>query len=252
MDNAVDALIMAFSMLVFVIAIMASMYMFNQVAVTSEVLLYVADKTNYFENIELSTADNVTTRVVDLDTVIPTLYRYYKENFCVKICDDREGKNELVQIFDVNVEGKMRTAASATVPTAEQKALITAYGQENLPTYLFESPWIGNTETDAKTRIDFYIQGTAGYINDTYVDYTNSDLGDKYTTIDSLAEIRELVQDGREIDGTTENYELLETFVEYVFSGDTISTEDGTETITGDKQENSKIIITYTLRKKTV
>ena len=46
MDNAVDALIMAFSMLVFVIAIMASMYMFNQVAVTSEVLLYDADKTN--------------------------------------------------------------------------------------------------------------------------------------------------------------------------------------------------------------
>ena len=97
MDNVVDALIMSFAMFVFVIALTATMYMFNQVATTSEIVLYVSDRTNYFENIEIDEANlNITTRIVDLDTIIPTLYRYYKENFCVKICDDREGQNELI------------------------------------------------------------------------------------------------------------------------------------------------------------
>lgn len=248
MDNAVDALIMGFSMFLFIIALTASMYMFNQVSATSEVLLYVADKTNYFENIQVQD-ENITTRIVDLDTVIPTLYRYYKENFCVKICDDRSNKNELVQIFDVNIEAKVRLAASASNPTNEQKALNSAYntrfdGSKIVPRYLFESPWIGNTDEHTKERIDLYIKGGAGYVNDTYVDYTDKDPNE----IESLAEIRELlkVKDGE----GKHSYELVESFVEYVFSGDTISTEDGTETITGDKQESSKIIITYTLRER--
>lgn len=241
MDNAVDAMIMAFSMIVFLIAFTASMYMFNQVSATSEVLLYVADKSNYFENIELATDTNITTRIVDLETVIPTIYRYYKENFCVKICDGRNNQNELVQIFDVDIEGRTRTAESATELTPAQDALIKAYGNDESPRYLFESPWIGNTETDAKTRIDLYIKGEQGYINNTKVDYT-----DRTAKIDSLAELKDILE------ADADQLEIQETFVEYVFSGDTITLEDGddTERITGDKQESSKIIITYTLKEK--
>lgn len=250
MDNVVDALIMGFAMLVFVIALTAAMYMFNQVTATSEVVLYVADRTNYFENIEIDEANlNVTTRIVDLDTIIPTLYRYYKENFCVKICDDRNDQNELIQIFDVNIEGEVRLAESAKNPTSKQKSLVTAYGNSSEPRYLFEAPWIGNTERDTKTRIDLYVKGGAGYINDTYVDYTDKD--NSTDKINSLAEVKKLIENGTvDAAGASTNYEIVESFVEYVFSGDTISTEDGTEKITGDKQEESKIIITYTIRKK--
>ena len=248
MDNVVDALIMSFAMFVFVIALTATMYMFNQVATTSEIVLYVSDRTNYFENIEIDEANlNITTRIVDLDTIIPTLYRYYKENFCVKICDDREGQNELIQLFDVNIEGELRIAESATRPTKKQDALVAAYGDNTEPRYLFEAPWIGNTESDTKTRIDLYVKGGAGYINDTYVDYRNKDTGEALETLDSLDEIRQLIEQ-RDASGNPV-YEITESFVEYVFSGDTKSTEDGTETITGDKQEEAKIIITYTIRK---
>lgn len=238
MDNAVDAIVMGFSMFLFIIAISASMYMLNQVSATSEVILYVADETNYFENIEI-TDTNVTKRVVDLETVIPTLYRYYKESFCVKICDDRGGKGQLVQIFDVNIEDKARRAASTEDLDGEAEALNLIYNNSNLPTYLFESPWIGNTDKDTKKRIDLYVRGGAGYINDTYVDYTDSS-----ADIDSLTELNQILQTN------PDTLQLEESFVEYVFSGDTISTEDGTETITGDKQESSKIIITYTLTEK--
>lgn len=249
MENAVDAIIMGFAMLVFAIAISASMFLFKQIANTSEVILYVSDRTNYFENIEIAD-DNISTRIVDLDTVIPTLYRYYKENFCVKIYDARPAElkksteeNELVQIFDVNLEGKVRSSASDTNPDKEEKALIKAYNNNTLPRYLFEAPWIGNTETDAKTRIDLYVQGSAGYINNTYVNYEN-DAGDVsgLEQIDSLAEVKRIIDE--------QDCEIVESFVEYAFTGDTISTEDGTETITGDKQEENKIVITYTIRKK--
>ena len=48
--------------------------------------------------------------------------------------------------------------------------------------------------------------------------------------------------------GKYKNKTFLESFVEYAYTGETISTEDGLETITGSTQESSKIIITYRLK----
>ena len=53
-------------------------------------------------------------------------------------------------------------------------------------------------------------------------------------------------------DEKPDDYDIVESFVEYNFSGDTITTEDGTETITGDKQAESKIIITYIFKDKVI
>ena len=98
MENAVDAIKMAFGMMVFVIAMSATMYLFNAVSSTSQVLLYAADETNYYDNIQIDKAagDSITTRKVNVETIIPTLYRYYKENFAVQIYN-QSGK--MVQIF---------------------------------------------------------------------------------------------------------------------------------------------------------
>lgn len=229
MDNAVDAIIMAFSVFVFVIALTMSMYMFSQISSTSEILLYYSDKTNYYDNIEIATNTlEQTTRTVGTETIIPTLYRYYKENFCVKICDV---DGTLIQIFDVNIEGKVRKAVATldTKRSSEQKSLIKLYGPESEYTNLFEAPWIGNTDTYTKARIDFYINGVEGYINNTKVEYKNN-----------------LFHKAVEKD-----VKFTESFIEYAFSGDTITVGEGdaTETITGNKQENSKIVITYTAQK---
>ena len=174
MDNAVQAIIMAFSAIVFVIAASLAMFMLNKISTTSQYLLYSADKTNYYDNIE-SSGDNQLDRYVDADTIISTLYRYYKEDFCVKICDATDPlaetdstKIKLVQIFDVNLEGKVRQAASVTdnKKTKEQKALNGLYNKKPLSNeekasspYLFEAPWIGNTDSNIKQRIDLYVSG---------------------------------------------------------------------------------------------
>lgn len=241
MDNAVDAMIMAFSVFVFIIALTMSMYVFSQMSSTSELMLYYSDKTNYYDNIEIYDNGSMsleeklqkqTTRTVGTDTIIPTLYRYYKENFCVKICDEN---GNLIQIFDVNLEGLVRKAASITTSyKGEDKNKLNAlksseYNIRGKDVDLFEAPWIGNTDTDTKTRIDFYIKGTKGYINNTEVDYTKNT---KFCY------------------AIKNNIQFTESFVEYMFSGETIASEDGTETITGNTQENSKIVITYTAQKK--
>lgn len=121
-ENATSALNMAFAVIVLVIALSLAIYMFSMVASTSETLAFYSDSTIYYDNVELVkycsncsevnpsknvycdncgnifTADedalvNGTARIVSAETIIPTLYRYYKENFCVKICDENRKIN---------------------------------------------------------------------------------------------------------------------------------------------------------------
>lgn len=82
MENAVEALKMAFAVMAFVMALSVSMISFNKVKVTSDVVLYTKDETNYYEYQEAKgkAAEN---RIVGLETIIPTLYKYYKENYTV-------------------------------------------------------------------------------------------------------------------------------------------------------------------------
>ena len=86
MENVTRAFMMAFSMLIFVIGFSYSMYLINKLSTTSNVLLDSVSTTKYYDNIEISSGD-VTTRDVDISTIIPTLYRYYKESYAVKIVD---------------------------------------------------------------------------------------------------------------------------------------------------------------------
>lgn len=231
MENAVDAMKMAFGMIVFVIALSATMYLLNTASSTSRLLLYYADESNYLDNINVE--GEVRKRRVNVETIIPTLYRYYKENFAVQIYNL---SGDLVQIFDVNIEGKLRKAAGTTEARrdSEQRALVSLYGIpiNDSPTpstnpYLFEAPWIGNTSKDIKTRVDLYVKGECAYINGTKVDYTqNSLLG---------------------ANSFRDHPQFEEEFIQYTYKGDTISVGDGedTETITGNSKPEDKIVIIY-------
>jgi len=90
MENASDAIIMAGAMLIFVIALTVSMTVFSQVRSASDDIIFSTDPANYYEYLDTE-GTNVKNRIVGLETIIPTLYKYYKENYTVVFLD-RTGK----------------------------------------------------------------------------------------------------------------------------------------------------------------
>jgi hypothetical protein len=149
MENLTQALYIAFAVAVFVIAFTVTLYLVDKVNTTSETLVWSLDSTKYYDSLELTDLisdndgdTNNTSRIVGIDTIIPSLYRYYKESFAVKILDE---KGNLMQYFDTTTEGEVNTAAStiASARTEQQKALLSLYNASGNSCYLFGTPWLG-------------------------------------------------------------------------------------------------------------
>ena len=157
MDNAVQAIRMGFSMFIFALALTTAMYIFSICGDTAQAIVYYTDETNYYDNISLNGNESVVSREVGFDTVITTLYRYYKENFSVKLIDyTTNSSGTLIQTFDITNENKVnaaykRTNGNIAMPgiTDEDKRLLTMYGKDSL-TYLFGAPWNTNALEYAK------------------------------------------------------------------------------------------------------
>lgn len=153
MDNAIDALKIAFAVFVFVMALSISMRVFSQAKTVSDEVFYMTDKTNFYEytsdeNYEEEYYKMPEGRYVSGETIIPTLYRYYKENFNVIIGKDQNGDglaseehNEILWEFNLEKE-------------------IKAYN-ENYK----NAPWLGNANIDTKTRVDVEVSGKSENIN---------------------------------------------------------------------------------------
>ena len=259
-ENATQALNMAFAVIVLVLALSISMLLFTRVSETADALAFYSDSTKYYDNVELvkfCTACNEsnsldekfctscnnpfssitddqtilkgTERYVSAETIIPTLYRYYKENFCVKIYD---ATNNLIQVFDVKLEGDVRAAVGDTIAgTANMKtpkhkknhALDELYNDDTQKYYLFGAPWLGSTE-NVKTRVDYFVNGEKGYINNVLINYENN-LFYKARMAKSM---------------------FKEQFINYSYSGETFITDDGDELVKG-ASEKDKIVIIYKL-----
>lgn len=138
MDNAVDALKIAFGVLVFVIGLTVSINAFAQAKAVSDEVFYMADKTNFYE---YTSEEKIPEgRIVSGETIIPTLYRYYKENFNVIILN-ANGK----EICTLNLEQEIKD-----------------YNKNPK-----NAPWVGNDNIDTKLRVDIEVKGGQGTINGT-------------------------------------------------------------------------------------
>ena len=82
MENAVDALKIGFAVLVFVMALSLTMFMFTQARETADAVLHSSDVTEFIEYQKVED-ESSSERIVGLETIIPTLYKYYKENYTV-------------------------------------------------------------------------------------------------------------------------------------------------------------------------
>lgn len=90
MENATDALKMAFAIMVFIIALSIVFSLLSKVKETADSILFYSDKTNYYEW-ETGSLENG--RVVGIDTVISTLKNYRTQSSYV-IIEDENGSKE--------------------------------------------------------------------------------------------------------------------------------------------------------------
>ena len=95
MENAADALKMAAEVLLFLLALGITISSFSQARETADVLISYTDRdyvTQYVENL------GTTNRVVGKETIIPTIYRAYKENYKIYFYDVSGAPLELYTI----------------------------------------------------------------------------------------------------------------------------------------------------------
>ena len=84
MENVTDALKMAFAVFIFIVGLGTAMHMFSLARQTSDFVVQTADETKYYS---YENGGGSEYRIVGLETIIPTIYKYSKENYALKFVD---------------------------------------------------------------------------------------------------------------------------------------------------------------------
>lgn len=106
MENATEALLIAFAVFVFVIALSVTLITLAQAKSTADIVLFYSDRENFqtpLPNDKENSKDGG--REVGQETVIATIARCAKEKFSVKIIEDEE---EYTFEYDVQTEEEIR------------------------------------------------------------------------------------------------------------------------------------------------
>lgn len=110
MENATEALLMAFAVLIFIIALSVTLTTLSQAKSTADIVLFYSDRENFQTSLK-DDPENVANggRTVDVNTVIATIARCAKEKFSVKIIDGTEIYNFE---YDIQTEEQIETEIS--------------------------------------------------------------------------------------------------------------------------------------------
>ena len=104
MENAVDAIKIAFGLLVFAIAIALTFSVIGQVRATSDIIFTLNDKTQFYEYTTEEDYNTNINRIVGLETILPTIHRYATEQYAVTIFDTT---GRAIVRYDLYTEGFM-------------------------------------------------------------------------------------------------------------------------------------------------
>ena len=110
MENAAEALEMAAAFLMFIIALTISINTFGELRVTSRTLVENLDREYEYSYV---LENNGTQRIVGAETIIPTIYKAYKENYKIlfvdfplytKVQNTNTGATERIDIYSIDLE----------------------------------------------------------------------------------------------------------------------------------------------------
>lgn len=236
MENAVDALKIAFAVFILVLALAVSITSFNLAKTTSDVILYTKDETNYYDY-QGATGKVQERKIVGLETIIPTLYRYYKENYTVvfKQGNYNYTTGEITNEAYLNVYESFsdKTKWSSSYETLmREKYNITTPSEDIFSFDLDEEilryePWTGSVDK-IKSNLDAFLNG-ATYINPVNNEEYKTYGSDKYLSKAGFI-------------GKYKDAKFVETIGKYTYR--TSDEESNLSSLTKDK-EKRVIIFTY-------
>lgn len=114
MENITEALKMAFAIMMFILALALSISCFSQARETTDAIITMRDREVEYSYIE--TTEQVRTRLVSAETIVPTIYKALKENIRIVFYNgnidegnelwlfrytDRNGNSKLANYIDV-------------------------------------------------------------------------------------------------------------------------------------------------------
>lgn len=252
MENATDALYMAAAVLLFVMAITIGITSFTSAKQTADAILYRKDETMYYEYTDVSTRAEQN-RIVGLETIIPTLYKYYKENYTVVFkeayYDTKEGvftNSEYLKIFDYKgsmkswplsyenlikhkyiKKGENINSVNAWNNFVNSKKIFSFDLDEEI---LRREPWTGSHER-MKENLDAFINGGT---------YKNPNNGMDYITYDGFIK-------------KYKNDKFVETILEYDYgSKQQISGDEEGSSISDFAKTKTKRMIIFTRIKNNI
>ena len=264
MENAVEALKIAFAVIVFGMALTISMVMFTQAKSTSDAVVEMQDETNYYDYYTYDDNEVMSKyqkRVVGLETVIPTLYKYYRENYTVifKVGTYNKETGEVTYSGANNGNLILYRSKSPYKATYSGRVLWGDYRWQNYwgdisatDNRIYDicsfdvdeeikrrEPWSGK-QSDMKHNIDCFLNG------ETFVSPDgNVSRNTKYDGITKLIQSN---------GGNVNNPKFVEELGEYIYERDEsgeVESSGTTITIDGETtsilRKNKKRVITYTL-----
>ena len=110
MENATEALKLAAWVLLFVVALSLSINSFGEARQTMDAILEYNDREYYYDYVKEQ--EGSTERIVGFESIIPTIYRAYKENYKIIFPSDyvlytkknSEGEDEKINYIDLEKE----------------------------------------------------------------------------------------------------------------------------------------------------
>ena len=154
MENATDALKIAFAVIVFTMALTIAIIMFSQLNRVSEIVISSSDITRYYQY-EIA-KDEEQTRIVGLENIIPTLYKYYKENYTVLFLNKNGTPLDLYKTqTNINLWNESGVIAQYYQNKSDQNPVCTFDVDEET---IRHEPWTGSL-SDYKENLDAFLNG---------------------------------------------------------------------------------------------
>ena len=215
MENAVDAMKIAFGVFVFTMALSITMYMFTMARETSDAVIQKSDVTALMEYVETSNMIGEE-RIVGLETIIPTLYKYFKENYTVIFL---ESNGTPIELYETKTDPSLWSPGYTNKYFDDNQDIRVCSFDVDEETRRRE-PWTGNTNY-YKQNLDMFLSGgTFVAPSGNGMDYSYSGFIDEYS-----------------------DSQFRESLGEYTYND--VSSATGTDT-TNVKPKKKRVII-YTL-----